>query len=241
VGMAVARSRIAPGNTPGRVLLGYVVFAGGLLWTVRVFGGSDAVLSWLQRWWPAVVLGLLLTTASSLLGAWPFARRVSTSPPILAIAAVAAVLLLALGLTTGLVAGWTAGRAAPLVVCGIGLALGVTGWSGAHGGGTEIAATAWFRRLHLTVSSDPLVLLQVRAVGAVAELDLTGATPRDDCELQLTCWFSTVTLIVPQGVEVQVKVAAGPGIRVEGRVSTAADAVGLSLLGAYSVVRVRRA
>jgi hypothetical protein len=30
-------------------------------------------------------------------------------------------------------------------------------------------------------------LVPAPPVGAVAELDLTGATPRDDCELQLTC------------------------------------------------------
>jgi hypothetical protein len=183
-------------QSPGRVLLGLVIFGAGLLWAVDWLGGVPELLDWLATWWHGLLLFTLLAAASSFVTASRPIKSRKIAFPIIGVVVTAVALTVALLLTTGKLDHdvWGAG---PVVLC-------LAGYFVAASGGrnesalTVLKAAAWFRRLNLTSTAPALRSVSLRVVVGIIDVELIAASPRQDFEAQFTECLALIRIKAPR-------------------------------------------
>lgn len=230
------------GTGRGRILVGLAVFGGGLLWSVDQAGDAHALVGWLGRWWPGIVLLVMLTNASSFVTARGTTRRRETWLPAVGIVATAAALLVALAITTG---GLRRGgpRIVPTAVCLAGLVVAVPGRGRDESSLSVIQAAAWFRRINVVSTAPALRSIRLRVVMGIADLYLDDATPRKDCEVQLTACLALIRVHTPTDWQVKRLAEVGPNTQIvdaESKHTGTEVTLPVALLGAAATARIVR-
>lgn len=230
------RSALTTPHPRGRPLLGITAVLAGWTWLTDDLGSTSQILSWTVRWWPLMLLGLLLVGGLSFL---PLEQENSRtwSAPLTGMAVAVAALLLALAFTLGLLSVSWFRTAAPYVLFATGVTLVLAPNGGHERSETRIVSGASFRRVKIVATSKELTVVHLRIICGRVDLDLSRAQLLSPSEVQLSCLFGAAQVTCPAGIQLQGRTSGARltlhGLQGQPRFS---DLLVVSLLGAFATV-----
>jgi hypothetical protein len=218
-----------------RRLLGLITFGGALLW-LSSQSEPEVITSWLAKWWPAVVVGLVLLRLPTFVVPTASLRSRSLGPIVAVLVATLTLMLAALAVTTGVADGWDPQAVLPITAVGVGSWLVLFGPP--EGAAIDERATAWLCRRALRSNAPLLRRVHLTAVSAILDVDLTEVELRGDSRIELTTFASLIRIRLPEGWSPSDVMPAGRSVRVRSlpKFEKPASAVQISCLGAWSTV-----